>query len=191
MDAFLDFISTQERGLIEEAMSFGTTGKFSDCMQQKIFNVLSRFGCRQVPRLGNLMSCIEDIAKYEFVTKPAAAIIAVHSGILRAHQKFWKDQSVSTISRMYTNFTVTPKKVNELLLQPEFMSENEERVYGYLVCMIGNVNINEGRNFLRFVTGSSVCSTKGITISFNTLSGLARRPIANTCDCMLELSSTL
>ncbi len=91
---------------------------------------------------------------------------------------------------MYTNLTVTPKKVNELLLQPEFMSENEERVYGYLVCMIGNVNINEGRNFLRFVTGSSVCSTKGITISFNTLSGLARRPIAHTCDCMLELSST-
>ena len=63
LDTFLDYTSTQERGLIEEAMSFGTTGKFSDCMQQKILNVLSRFGCCQVPRPGNLMSCIEDIAK--------------------------------------------------------------------------------------------------------------------------------
>ena len=76
------------------------------------------------------------------------------------------------------------------LLQPEFKSMNEEQIYGYLVCMIGNMNVNEGRNFLRFVTGSSVCSSMGITITFNSLSGLGRRPIAHTCDCVLELPST-
>ena len=27
---------------------------------------------------------------------------------------------------------------------------NEERIYGYLVRMVGNMNVNEGRNFLRF-----------------------------------------
>ena len=76
------------------------------------------------------------------------------------------------------------------LLQPEFKSMNEERIYGYLVCMIGNMNVNEGHNLLRFVTGSSVCSSTGITITFNSLSGLGRRPIPHTCDCVLELPST-
>ena len=56
--------------------------------------------------------------------------------------------------------------------------------------MIGNMNVNEDGNFLRFVTGSSVCSSTGITITFNSLSGLGRRPIAHICDCVLELLST-
>ena len=29
----------------------------------------------------------------------------------------------------------------------------------------------------------------GITVTFNNLSGIARRPIAHTCDCCLELPS--
>ena len=47
--------------------------------------------------------------------------------------------------------------------------------------------------FLRFVTGSSVCSVclaSNIKITFNSLVGLARRPIAHTCGSMLELPST-
>ena len=43
-------------------------------------------------------------------------------------------------------------------------------------------------NFLRFVTGSSVCIGRSITVEFNNLEGLARCPIAHTCSCVLELS---
>ena len=68
--------------------------------------------------------------------------------------------------------------------------KSEERRYSYFTCMIGNMNVIEGRNFLRFVTGSSVCSTTAISVTFNSLSGLGRRPIEHTCDCMLQLSST-
>ena len=39
-------------------------------------------------------------------------------------------------------------------------------------------------------TGSSVCSVQRITIIFNSLSGLARRPISHTCSNTLELSTT-
>ncbi len=46
------------------------------------------------------------------------------------------------------------------------------------------------KSFLRFVTGSSVCSVQALEIQFNTLSGLARGPIAHTCSNILELSST-
>ena len=47
------------------------------------------------------------------------------------------------------------------------------------------------RRFMRFVTRSCVCNAGQITVIFNGLSGLGRRTIAHTCDCSLELLSTL
>lgn len=43
---------------------------------------------------------------------------------------------------------------------------------------------------MRFVTGSCVCATRQIKITFNSLSGLARRPISHTCDNLLDISTT-
>ena len=51
------------------------------------------------------------------------------------------------------------------------------------------MKINEVQRFLRFVTGSSVCLAERITVQFNGLSGLARRPIGHTCPDMLKIST--
>ena len=59
--------------------------------------------------------------------------------------------------------------------------------YAYLTTMIGNMQRQELRLFLRFVTGGSVCIAPKIKIAFNNLSGLGRRPIAHTCDFLLVL----
>lgn len=64
---------------------------------------------------------------------------------------------------------------------------NEERVLNYL---IGNMNTNELRLFVRFVTGSTVCSAGEILVTFCIMSDFERRPIAHTCDSTLELAST-
>ena len=53
--------------------------------------------------------------------------------------------------------------------------------------MVGNLNMEDLHHLMRFITGSSVCSESKISIQFNGLTGLARRPIAHTCDCTLEL----
>ena len=63
-------------------------------------------------------------------------------------------------------------------------------MFNYLRQYIGNMTLEELRLFLRFVTGSSVCSATKIEIQFNMLSGLARRPISHTCSNLLELSAT-
>ena len=99
-------------------------------------------------------------------------------------------QSVSSLLQLYESLTVTAKKVNDLLVHTDAQSMNEERVYGYLTTMIGNMNINELRSFLRFVTGSTVCNSTKILVTFNSLTGLARRPLAHTCEPTLEISST-
>ena len=43
--------------------------------------------------------------------------------------------------------------------------------------------------FLRFVTGSSTCSSNCLLIVFNSEEGMARRPIAHTCGFTLEVST--
>ena len=48
---------------------------------------------------------------------------------------------------------------------------------------------NEVQRFLRFVTGSPVCFSKSLLVTFNKQEGLLRRPISHTCSQTLELSS--
>ena len=62
LEVFVDYVSAQERLLIKEALSLRTASKFSDNIKQKVLNILSRFGCRQLPTPANLTGCIEDIA---------------------------------------------------------------------------------------------------------------------------------
>lgn len=85
--------------------------------------------------------------------------------------------------------TVSPGKLIDILsCSPS--NANEERILGYLQQFIGSMNHDTLRKFLRFVTGSSVCLTNFIRVSFNGLTGFSRRPISHTCDCMLELPAT-
>ena len=67
---------------------------------------------------------------------------------------------------------------------------SQESVFCYLRQFIGNMQTDEVRAFLRFVTGSAVCSTNAIQVTFNMLTGLGGRPIAHTCSYMIELPAT-
>ena len=82
----------------------------------------------------------------------------------------------------------SPSKVLQLLEDPPSQSPSEERVFQYLQQFIGNLSVEEVGLFLRFVSGSCVCPSTKLKVSFNRLSGFARRPIAHTCGYTLELS---
>lgn len=63
-------------------------------------------------------------------------------------------------------------------------------MFGYLQQYVGNMKQDEAQRFLRFVTGSSVCLSTKITLTFNGLTGAARRPMAHTCTSDLVLPHT-
>jgi len=148
---------------------------------------LSQLGCRQMPTPHNLADLIQVVAQYEFCCKPLAAVTMINSGLPMEHKRFWEDLGISGIKKLYDTLTATPEKVLSLV-EGFCSSKAEERVFGYLKTLIGNMGQNELHNFLRFVTGSSVCVAKNITVNFNTLSGFQRRPFARTCPNVLELS---
>ena len=189
IDSFSDYVSDIERLKLQEVLA--TSLPFSPSLiSEDLLSILSRFGCRQIPTHVNLPKRIEDVARYEFCVKPAAALALIHAGIPHTHAPFWKNKSASDVHSLFYAMTVTPSKVLSLLELPSASNENESRVFGYLTTMVGNMKVTELTHFLRFVTGASACIVPKITVEFNGLKGFARRPIAHTCDSVLELPTS-
>jgi len=189
LNTFLDFISTCERSTLNSALAY-TDKTFPRQLQEELTTLLGAFGCRQLPTPSSLPNLIKQVARYQFLIKPAASIAMINCGVPTSHQEFWSKKSTEELCNMYQCLTVSSKKVMSLIAVPEFCSPQEERMHQYLRTMVGNMQQEELRLFMRFVTGSCVCITSKIDITFNSLAGFARRPIAHTCNCTLEIPTT-
>ena len=157
---------------------------------ESVIGIFSRFGFRELPTPETLKSSVLQIANCEFVLKPSAAINKINLGIPPQHLSFWQKGSVRGLFSIYMAKCVTAEKVLDMFQDAEGGDPNQERVFTYLRQYIGSMNKEDLGQFLRFVTGSSVCMTGKIAVTFNALTGTARRPIAHTCEPSLELSST-
>ena len=116
--------------------------------------------------------------------------LEMHSGVPEQHKQFWSDMGCGQLYSVYTALQASPQKLLMMLDDVVCMNPNQESVFSYLRQFIGNMQADEVRSFLRFVTGSAACSTNALQVTFNMLTGLARRPIAHTCSYTLELSAT-
>lgn len=183
LDALMDFISANERDKLRSALRLKV---FTVEVRSAIIAILSRFDCRDMPTPSNLADLIVKVAKYEFCCKPLGVIAMIHSGIPQEHKAFWTELGIDGISRLYSELTVSAEKILKII-ECEAENPGEERIYGYLTTMIGNLNISDVRNFLRFATGSSVCIAKKIKICFNDSAGFGRHPFASTCSNVLKL----
>ncbi len=187
--SFVDSLNSHESSILKDAFAVKDKEEsFSSSLKQSLLGILSRYGCRNLPSPRNLSKLVLDAVKYEFVIKPCAALTAMRAGIPSKHQVFWESMSVEELYELYQALSASPAKVLALIEDSvELQNPNEERVLSYLKQFIGTMNSDEIRVFLRFVTGSSVCPSECIKITFNSLSGFARRPISHTCDYCLEL----
>ena len=179
MEAFIDYISVTERNTLKTALNGGYDIAFPVPVLNEVMNTLSRFGCRQISKPSNLVTLIEQVAKYEFCIKPAAAIALLRSGIPLNHTTFWANRTASDIQSLHHHLTTTLK-----LDLSEVTNPSEERICGFLMTMIGNMQPLELRLLL-----VPVCALPQRLRSLNSLSTLARCPIAHTCDFNLELST--
>lgn len=188
VETFADSLSSVEASIMKEALSsIAGSVAFSKDMKAKLIDILSRYGGRVCPTPQTLRSQLLSIAKYEFQVKPMAAFCAIASGVPSNERPFWQSHSLGELYSLYLALSATPEKELSLLEEPFTTNECEARVFGYLQQFIGSMRKEEVRQFLRFTTGSSAVIATHISVSFNNLSGLARRPIAHTCGCVLEL----
>ena len=185
---FLSSLCTHDASVMQEAFKLGDSVYPQD-IQDGLITIFSSKGCREIPSAKNLKRLIIQSARYTFLVKPAAALNMLNDGIPQQHIAFWRNISVQKLKSLYDVLSVSHSKVLKLLEEPPFCSTSEEDVWLYLRQFIGNMTQDELRAFLRFVTGSFVICLPRISVMFNKLEGLARRPISHTCSGMLELSS--
>ena len=157
-------------------------------LQTQLVTILSSFECRELPAPHSFQRMIVDIASYYFLRKPSAVLADIHAGIPSSHLPFWKEVDCSTFYTTYKSMQASPSKVLQMLNNVVTFDSKEEKVLGYLRQFIGNMRHDEVQCFLRFVTGSSACSSTSLQVTFNDQEGLVRRPIAHTCGFTLELS---
>lgn len=186
---FLDFVSDVDKTTLKLAMKTKTK-EFSGDMQSSLVNVLSRFGCRELPTRDNLRGLLHTLAKHQFQVVPCAALALMSGGVPSSQKPFWQNVKVEELRSVYDSMTADPEKVLKHIQEPCFANANEERVFGYLQQYVGLMKAEEVKRFLRYVTGSSVLTGASITVSFNGLDGLSRRPVSHTCTNLLELPST-
>ena len=77
-----------------------------------LLELASRFGSRHVPTPAILKDMFLHI---EFILKPAAAIMAINSGIPDQHLPFWKALGVQGLFRVYKAKSASPAKVLKML----------------------------------------------------------------------------
>jgi len=127
------------------------------------------------------------VAEHTFQGKPLGILFTMRSGVPACYHNFWQQFDVDKLFRLYKALNASASSVLQSITEPEAMNAAEERMYQFLRTYISNMKEDKIRQFLRFVTGSAVLTSKSITITFNNLSGIQRHPIAHMCDCVLEL----
>lgn len=185
IDSFIDYVSVHESSVIVDALKEQTV--FSPQLQDALDDILAGMGCREIPTPSKVQRLVLEVAKHELCVKPLGAMCHLHAGVPAEYLGFLKKFSVEKLFNLFKALCATPDTVMKLLAAPEEMDANQTRVFNYLKTFIGNLAHPDIDNFLRFCTGSSVVIGKQITVSFNSITGLARRPIAHACGCILQL----
>jgi len=106
----------------------------------------------------------------------------MYNGIIHEEHKFWASFFVADLHSL---LTADPDKLLKVVGRTR---DEQKRVYNYFRQYISLLPNDEKQIFLRFVTGSSVMATH-LSLTFNNLSGAARRPISHTCANTIKLST--
>jgi len=187
LESLVDYVPTSDCKILEDAFKV-TSGSYDDEMRTSLIEILSRLGCTEIPNPRIIKGLLLRVAKHIFQGIPLGLLFTMRAGVPACYDSFWQQFGVEKLFRLYKALNASVKSVLKSISEPTAMNAAEDKVFKFLRTYITNMKIEELRRFLRFVTGSSVLTSKEITIIFNNLTGAGRRPLAHTCDCVLELS---
>lgn len=151
--------------------------QFSPMVQSTLVYIMSRYGCWEVPKPNNVKTMILQASSYTFIIQPTAALVTMHSDVPQKHLSFWRGLGVTGLYLIYGAQSVSLAKVLKMFEDEVGTDANEERILGYLRQYVRSMSSDELRQFLRFVTCSSVCLSCQIEVTFNNLEGIVHQPI--------------
>ena len=189
LDSFLSYVSGFEKSAV---LSFLSTKTQQPPSLDVVVSLLSRYQCHSIPKNAEeLKRALINVAKTEFFYKPAHALAELRRGMLAAHPSVWRSVTPQGVCALYAQLTPTNQKVSDLIEGPEEVTAQENQCLEFLHRFIMDLTADDLSRFLRFCTGSSVCTVKCIQVGFNQMpASLLRRPFASSCGATLQLPST-
>ena len=183
------FLTDSDRNLVDKALA--DMSSLSASQHDQLLSFFGTFGMFCNPRPANIRQLVLTIARQQLIDLPAPFVDDMKLGIPSVHvDLFWSQLTLPAIDYIFVQQLPTPTRVSSILTpQDEDLRQEQLNALYYLQQFVTALDPEELASFLHFVTGSSVMpNTIGVT--FNSLCGEIRRPIAHTCSNMLELSCT-
>ena len=183
MNSFRNYIGAEDREVLDKCLSDGFDSNDDD-----VLDFLSSYKCYRAPTKDNIRSIISELAHQELVQKPryVSNCWAPIVDILRQDASF---QTVQGVSQLYEQKHPTAKKIIKLF-NASPANDAERQSFDHLKRFVKSLEGKSLGMFLHFCTGSDVITCDSIQVSFTTLEGFVRRPVARTCVPILELPST-
>ena len=177
VENFLKYMPVSDRSLMESWCS-----DFTSVDEDELIEVLDNCGCRRIPTAQNADAVLKELAHKTVIQEPAY-VIEQWMEVLSTTIK-----SLEDLTTAYETLQPTGRKILKSLYFPDTLNARQKDIQKHLTLYLKNADSQHLCAFLRFCTGSDLFLGKRITISFNQLQGLQRRPVAHTCGCVLELS---
>ena len=181
--SFKEYIPAEDQDVLDHCLSDTFDKDDGD-----VIEFLSSLRCFRLASQDNIQEIIHELALQELVQKPRY-IVNCWGPILRSLQDHQEFQTFEGLKEFYKSKTPTAKKIIRLF-QAEPSNDAERECLGHLKRFVKSLEGHSLAKFLHFCTGSDIITCDSITITFSTLSGLERRPIARTCAPLIELPST-
>lgn len=178
-EAFLSFIPESDAQILKSALS-----KIDSVENEELLDVLEQHEVKTLPREDNLDRILTEIAHKELI-QAGMYIVDCWSPFLKS-LRLTQDQ----FSSLYLDLLPTTRRVLNRLKFSDALSAEESNVANHLRRFVRELDKVLIARFLRFCTGSDLLIREKIDVSFVSVTGLARRPIAHTCSCLLELPKT-
>lgn len=177
-EAFYSYVPSSETTLLKAAMS-----NFEEVDADELLDVMMFHDCRKIPTKQTLPLVIEEMAHKEIIQAPMFVCDCFHPVVRNL-------MNSDELEKAYNKLIPTGSGVIRILFFPENMSADELSTANHLKRFVKELTSDKLKRFLRFCTGSDLVAVDKITVNFVNVTGLARRPVAHTCSCLLELSKT-
>ncbi|CAC5373833.1 unnamed protein product [Mytilus coruscus] len=179
IDAFLCTVSPTDKEVLNRALT-----DFNSVDTDDLLDILENVDCKSLPNSQNILEIITHLAHKAIFQEPHFVIDSWKCFLSKRLTTKLSKEHFDTICE---KLAPTPRKVIYIISYPTDMGVLESTVSKHLQRFIKDLDNNSLSDFLRFVTGSDLLIKNCISVRFVDLHGIARRRIAHTCRCVLEL----
>ena len=179
LHSFFNFLDLNEAKALQTCLS---EKRILEEEQDNIISLFARFNSTAVPTSTNLEQLTKNVAKYALLCQPYFALDKMRSGMLASHPSLWTQCNPVVASSLFIALMPSAIQVWEMVIEPEFNSSIEARVFDYFRRFIHSISMELLCKLLQYITGKPQCSINSIKVTFCLpASEFERRPTASTC----------